>query len=879
MKKAKYYILALLLPLLLCIIILWTKGILSNIEYFFITDLRAQHLPFLNYMKNILLGNTSIHYSFSAGLGNSMLATMIFYAISPINLLLVLVNNVQYSILCIYITKICLASLTMFILLKSKTKKASLTTVIFSTCYAICAFTINYFFCIFWLDALYLAPLVMYGIDKIVEKEKISLVYILSLALTIICNIQMGFSLCIFSLIYFIYSFTMKYTIKENKEKLKQISIIFIISSICSIAISSGVLLGFISEYSKILAARQSNEIEVFTTNIAYALKNLFTIGNLKQDQHYYNNLEPYIYSGLIVSFFSMIYLFGSKEKTEKRSPALIVILIFIISFSIKTINIFWHLTNPILLNYRYSIYLTAFLTMIAYISYCEKEKLTSKDIKVLIISLFVAAFIILSFSKEVYVIYTLIFIILISAGIYLTKNKSKKFEILLLSIVIIEIIINANMSIYGANEIQTGVYTSYKDLTKFANKNKLEDDYRLINNNTYTEYSNDSILLNQNSSSRYFSSVINGNIIKFFERNLAKVGNNVYQTSAYESPLLLSLLGNKYFYLTEDFNNGIYEKKDTQKTKEYNYKTGDINKKEIYLYENPYALTLGYIINKDSKYLKKYDMIDYQNQIIKDFSGIDEDVIIKLKYQKEEDNELCKEEADGKCTKYKITNDTNNKIVSVYGKWDNLQVKNEIQNHSDIDKPLIMTSLDDDLEITSQVFNGTDYDYTFTTYDEEKMIKALTSLQQNMLKNIKIDKNTMTGNIDAKKNGILFLSIPYEKNFTIYVDGKKTKHFSLLDKTFTGLNIKEGNHKIKITYKNNNLKWYVIISLASLIITYIITSKINKKIDLKKQIEKQKRELEEHNKKIKQEKKKEIKKNKKNKEKIKYSKKSKKGK
>ena len=99
-----------------------------------------------------------------------------------------------------------------------------------------------------------------------------------------------------------------------------------------------------------------------------------------------------------------------------------------------------------------------------------------------------------------------------------------------------------------------------------------------------------------------------------------------------------------------------------------------------------------------------------------------------------------------------------------------------------------------------------------------------------------------MTGNIDAKKNGILFLSIPYEKDFSIYVDGKKTKHFSLLDKTFTGLNIKEGNHKIKIIYKNNNLIWYIIISIVSLIVTFIISHILNQKIDYKKQIEKQKR-------------------------------------
>ena len=833
MKKAKNYILAIILPLILCIIILWSKNILLNIENFYVTDLKLQHLSFLNYMKNISLGNTYVNYSFYAGMGRPMIATMIFYAISPINILLLLIKNIQYSILCIYIAKICLASLIMFILLKSKTKKDSLATIIFSTCYAISAFSINYFFCIFWLDTLYLTPLVMYGIDKLIEKEKINLTYILALSLAIICNIQMGFSLCIYSLIYVIYSFTMKYNIKDNIKKLKQISTLFIISSICSIAISSGILLGFITEMDKISSARNTSKISVYTTNIFYAIKNLFTVGNLKLEDHYFNNFEPFIYSGLIVSFFSMIYLFGSKNKKKKRAPALIVILIFLISFSIKTINIFWHLTNPILLNYRYSIYLTAFLNMIAYISYYEKKKLTTKDIKILKISLSMALFTILIFKEEVYVLYTIIFLALISVGIYLKKNKSKKFEIFLFLIVILEIIINGKASIYNADETETLPRPTYKDFSAFTKKNKLEEDFRVINNYTYTEFDNDSLLLNKNSSPRYFSSVINGNVISFLEKNMAKTGNNVYQMSAYDTPLLLSLLGNKYFYLKEEFNNNIYKKINTYKVKEYDYNLKKEQKKEIYLYENPYALSLGYIINKDSKYLKKYNIIDYQNQIIKDFSGIDDNILINVEYTKEENQELCKEYAVGKCPEIRFTN-IPNKIITIYGRWNQFYAENKTKDYADIDNPIAISSPNENITIILQTFDNIESKHVLLTYDEEKLKKALTQLQQNMLKNIKINKNIMTGKIDAKKNGILFLSIPYEENFTIYVDGKKTKFFPLLDNTFMGLNIKEGNHKIKIEYKDNNLKWYIATSIVSLIITIIIWLTINKKIELK---------------------------------------------
>ena len=58
-------------------------------------------------------------------------------------------------------------------------------------------------------------------------------------------------------------------------------------------------------------------------------------------------------------------------------------------------------------------------------------------------------------------------------------------------------------------------------------------------------------------------------------------------------------------------------------------------------------------------------------------------------------------------------------------------------------------------------------------------------TLQENMFENIEIEKNVMTGEIDSSKSGILFLSIPYEKKFKIYVDDKKVDYYPVLDNAF----------------------------------------------------------------------------------------------
>ena len=648
----------------------------------------------------------------------------------------------------------------------------------------------------------------------------------------------MGFGLCIFSLIYFIYNCFINYNIKLDIKKLKSLVLIFIFSSLCAGIISSGAICGFILDYGNISSARDISVSTVTgTSNLGYILKNFFTVGNYKFD--YYNNYEPFIYSGLLISFFAILYFFNDKIAKNKKIGAFFVILIFIISFCTKFINLFWHLSTPVLLNYRYSVYLSLFLTLIACESYLNKEKLVTKDITILIISLFIGFFIIMAYSNEVYVIWTFVFLILISTLIYLTKNKNKRFELLLILTVFVEIFMNGYLSIYTASELPFGKYSSYNGLKELSTKNTFDDNYRVMYNYSYTDMSNDTFLLNKNSSLRYFSSVINGNVLKFFERNLSTFGNNNYRISSYDSPLLLSLLGAKYFYLNEEISNSIYEKIDTYEIKDYNYETKKYEKHKVYLYENPYALSLGYVIDKDVKYNKKMDLVDYQNEIIKSFTGKNKDVLIRLDYDVLSTSDICNNSVYNSCKSYEIKNNTNNILVYVFGRFEQYTIDNNAKQYFDVNSPLLISTIDNKINLTLEYMGDLNKEkFAVTTYDETNLINNLKTLQKSMLKDIKINKNTMKAKIDSNRDGILFLSLPYDKKFKIYVDNKETNYYPLLDKSFIGLDINKGNHTIKIEYIDNNYKKYILITIISILITTILTYFVNKNINKKQQEE-----------------------------------------
>lgn len=832
MKNKINYILAFILPFILCLGIFLVNGILGDVEEFFVCDLRGQHLSFFSYLKGVLLGTNSMFYSFYAGLGNPMFSTIIFYCTSPINLLLLLFKDIRYAILLIYMVKISLAGFSMFLLLKKKNCVNRLSTVIFSSCYALSGFVINYFFSILWFDSLYFAPLVMLGIDKMFDSRKINLLYILSLSGAIICNIQMGFGLCVYSVIYFLYSFNIRYDLKKEFKKFLSYGFLFFISSLCAGMISGGSLIGFLADYGTTSIAR---DIHVTTStgisNPLYVIKDLFTVGVVKDN--YTNEIQPFIYCGLIVSFLSILYLFNKKIDKKKRVHSLFVILAFFAGFFIPFINTFWHLNPPVMLNYRYSIYLGLFLTTNAYECYLSCDKLIKKDIVILSILLFLGFMGILMFSNSTYVGWSFMFLIVIFSLLILTKNKSKKFEALLYSAVLFEIVLNGYLSIYTASEMKFIKYASLDSFEELVDKNDFDQGYRVMYDYSYAEFNNDSLLFSKNSSPRYFSSIINGNVLNFFTNTSSEGGNNNYTLSSNDSPLLLSLFGAKYFYLIDDLSNSFYNKLDTFEIESYDYNEKIMKKKNVYLYENPYALSVGYVIENDVKYDKSMTVVDYHNAIIKSFSGIQNDVSIPLHFTSTSDNEYCLNSNFPFCKTYDIINHTKSLNVYMHVLYNSYMIHSNAKAFANFSRPLLLSSIDKNIRVSLQSFNPLiDEDIDIYSIDKNNFINSLNSLKENMLYNISIDRNVMKGEIDSIKDGILFLSLPYDEGYKIYIDDVETDYFSVLDNSFIGLNISSGKHDVRIEYVDNIFKIYILITSISILITSVLYFLINKKVD-----------------------------------------------
>src|SRR5699024_2155215 len=74
-----------------------------------------------------------------------------------------------------------------------------------------------------------------------------------------------------------------------------------------------------------------------------------------------------------------------------------------------------------------------------------------------------------------------------------------------------------------------------------------------------------------------------------------------------------------------------------------------------------------------------------------------------------------------------------------------------------------------------------------------------------------------------------LFTTIPYDKGWHIYMDGKEIKYDEIFD-TFIGFKIGKGKHNIEFKYTPVGLKEGILISILAIFISVIYFSKEGKK-------------------------------------------------
>lgn len=95
-------------------------------------------------------------------------------------------------------------------------------------------------------------------------------------------------------------------------------------------------------------------------------------------------------------------------------------------------------------------------------------------------------------------------------------------------------------------------------------------------------------------------------------------------------------------------------------------------------------------------------------------------------------------------------------------------------------------------------------------------------------MRDVQIHNNTITGSVNCSNDQYLFLSIPFSKGWTAYVDGEKTDVLRA-NVGFMAIPLESGKHSIELKYVTPGIRVggiCSIISLAAITIIYILNKK-----------------------------------------------------
>ncbi|MDO4321078.1 MAG: YfhO family protein [Lachnospiraceae bacterium] len=92
---------------------------------------------------------------------------------------------------------------------------------------------------------------------------------------------------------------------------------------------------------------------------------------------------------------------------------------------------------------------------------------------------------------------------------------------------------------------------------------------------------------------------------------------------------------------------------------------------------------------------------------------------------------------------------------------------------------------------------------------------KALT---ENVLENVVVDTNEVSGTISLDKDKVLVLSIPYQNGWTAYVDGKETE-LQRANYAYMALPLTAGDHTIELSFAIPGVKYAMVIVPGSVIL------------------------------------------------------------
>lgn len=820
-----------------------------------VVDLWHQYFPFFRVVREKLAEGGSFMYSWENGLGTNFLSLISYYAASPLNWIAVLFDesrarDVLMFLLCAK-SGFCSAFFSCF--LRYTYKRKDMSVCMFSSMFALSSYFLGYYWNVMWFDTIALFPLVMLGVVAVCREGKWK-TYTFSLAFSLISNYYIGYFTCVFTVFMFIASGIIEF------RGIKQWLVSFVImirSTILAVCLGGFMLMP--AYFGLKLTYSVKNSMPKATT-VYSDWKEIFA--NLLS----YNppvKVEglPNLACGMLALVLFGVFFFSKGIKIREKLASTSMLAVIAVSCNINKLNFIFHgfhFTNQI--PYRFAFIWSFVIAAAAFRAY---DVLMSRGIKpihflfmlICPVTVFALNFIVkgkpfLSENSAVFsaVITAAFIIIFASAKLFPFKSQKVRNSVLSLGLtlaVVFECVCNA---VLGVKTVDTTNFNEYPSknapVQTLLEDLRMQDDslfYRLEMTGTYTL--NDSALYGYYGISQ-FSSSANVSVTRFMKRlglYASEAGNRYcYRLT---SPVVNSLLGLKY----------IISKNGSLETEELALSHRNVADK-VHLYENNYPLSLGFMMNSDILNMPDSDgsnPFEYQNELIKRATGIEQNLYkpqnpSSIKYtnmetskngfgnyafRAEDENkglssaEFTFKGIDGAYL-YGYSSCTQSCIGDLTVKCGDATIDNgDLIKSYPLVFPMGNAQKGEYTTVTAtsrEDKKSGNFKVMAYSLDTKLFKKAYDELADEQFVISQFSDTKINGAVSAEKDGVLFLSIPYESGWKVYVDGKKAETFPVLQ-SMLGVNIEEGRHDIRIVYSPEGFGTGLLLSVVSFLFIILV--------------------------------------------------------
>lgn len=839
-KENRVYLLSFFLPL--CI---WL-GVLLAVGYepfgqrtLLINDGMHQYFPFLSQYRERLSEGGSFLYSFGGGMGFDFWQLFVYYLSSPLNLILLLFPGEWLgsvlNVLIVVKMALCGLGFAGYMGLHGKGKDGKV--VLYACGYSLCSFLVGYRANLMWIEVIALFPIILGAMEKLVREGAWRL-YTITLALALWCNFYMGFMVCLFLGIWFLLS-----EFDGLRHFLKR-GIQFAGSSLLAAGVSGMVLIpaymGVSGAGTFTLSGFQLignlREIMMVEKGGFLAFSKPVTISNFPY--------EVNLYCGIFTLGLCALYFMNKKTALAKKVKMLLLVAFLVVSTDVQILNNIWHgFHSQVGVPNRFVFLLVFLMLLFAYDAHVHLEEFHWGQILGVCIGWIAVFSLLFYFSAGKITIASFvpsIILMVLYTFLHIWYQKSVADRAIIPGIVAAAVVIELTASTYyslrttGATAIDD--YFRQRDAMLEAAQDLEENQKGIWRTEVYN-----SAMLNEGmaynlKTTGLFSSMVDSDMV----RAMSSLGYNCY-SNQYNfqngTPVIETVLGIRNRLLIQGDMNRLSQ--GYEKVKSY-------GKGGVELYENEHVLPVGYMIQPEGISWKVKGRNAFKNQmtILNRMTGQEHEIFTQEKLElaeengvqvnqvtdvnfeytnpdkKVEEHVVLEMKADsGKDLYFRESADWIDK-TSIYVNEEQIAYK-DLSSHfyhiGDVKKgDVIRIGLHCRTDSEAPVLST--FDLHLYDFHADELEKAYGELADEGMEVTSSSDSHVSGKIQVKEDGLMLLTIPYDDNWELRVDGKEQKPIKA-GYGYMGVELSSGEHEIELTFTSGALAagaWMSGISLAA---------------------------------------------------------------